>query len=285
MNKWNKITELYPKFNKTQKHVADFFMQNAQKASGRTIEEIAERTGVSKATVVRFAKAVGFAGYRDFIMWFTAASAEEISPAPDKTTPTYIDVSPGDSIDKIMGHIYLTSKQSIDQTMEACDEQSITLAVERMHRAKRVDFFGMGAGAIIALDAQQKFLRINKISYAFSDSHTQATVASTLTPADVCVIISYSGETPDTQRIAEIAKGAGAYVVSITKYGDNSISRLADVKLFVSSPESEIRPAATGSRISQLCIIDILYTAVLSIEYDNVKQYLDASRRASRYKR
>jgi len=274
------IRNAYANFSKSQKRIADYFLQNAHHASGKTIDEVAERVGVSTATIVRFARSIGFSGYRDFIMRFTSG-VTEISNGVD-AMPNYLDAIPGDSIGQIMGHIYATTKQSIEQTMAVSDEESIARAVTCMRKAKRIDFFGMSAGSIIAQDAQQKFLRINKISYAFSSSHIQATATSTLTPEDVCVVISYSGETADTIRIAEISKERGACVISITKFGDNSISRLADINLFVSSPESEFRSSATGSRISQLCIIDILYTSLVSLEYNTVKQYLDDSRKVLR---
>ena len=277
MDSHTEIRNAYSNFSKSQKRIADYFLQNAHHASGKTIDEVAERVGVSTATIVRFARLIGFSGYRDFIMRFTS-SMTEATNVPE-TMPNYLDAIPGDSIEQIMGHIYATTKQSIEQTMAVSDEATIARAVDAMRRAKRIDFFGMSAGSIIAQDAQQKFLRINKVSYAFSSSHLQATATSTLTPDDVCVVISYSGETADTLRIAEISKDKGACVISITKYGDNSISRLADINLFVSSPESEFRSAATGSRISQLCIIDILYTSLVSLEYDTVKQYLDDSRK------
>jgi len=284
MDSRSEIRNSYSKFSKSQKRIADYFLQNAQHASGKTIDEVAERVGVSTATIVRFARLMGFSGYRDFIMRFTSAAQDENGVT--EVMPNYLDAIPGDSIEQIMGHIYATTRQSIDQTMAVGDPASIAKAVERMRSANRIDFFGMGASSIIAQDAQQKFLRINKVSYAFSSSHIQATATSTLTADDVCVVISYSGETVDALRIAEISKDMGACVISITKFGDNSISRIADINLFVSSPESEFRSAATGSRISQLYVIDILYTSVLSLEYDNVKQHLNSSRKAlkTRYK-
>jgi len=282
MDSHTEIRNAYANFSKSQKRIADYFLQNAHHASGKTIDEVAERVGVSTATIVRFARSIGFSGYRDFIMRFTASVAEANNGSD--TMPNYLDAIPGDSTQQIIGHIYATTIKSIEQTMAVTDEASIANAVECMRKAKRIDFFGMSAGSIIAQDAQQKFLRINKVSYAFSSSHIQVTATSTLTPDDVCVVISYSGETADTLRIAEISKEKGACVISITKYGDNSISRIADINLFVSSLESEFRSAATGSRISQLCIIDILYTSLVSLEYDKVKQYLDDSRKALKAK-
>jgi len=273
----SEIKESYQDFSKSEKRLADFFIQNPEEARGKTIIEVSERVGVSKATIVRFAKTLGYSGYRDFILRFS------IYPNginnEDKYIPNFLEVAPGDSVSSIIGHIFKTSLQTMEQTMAVCDEGSISETIQAMNKARRIDFFGMGAGSIIAQDAQQKFLRINKISYAFADSHLQTTVASTLTADDVCVVISYSGETVDTLRIAELARKNGAFVVSITKYSENSISKTANVNLFVSSPETEIRSAAMGSRISQLCIIDVLYTAVLSLEYDDAKEHLNTTRK------
>ncbi len=46
-----------------------------------------------------------------------------------------------------------------------------------------------------------------------------------------------------------------------------------------------MRSGAMSSRIGQLNIIDILYTAVTSCEYDKVKPYLDRTRIATSHKR
>ena len=269
------IKESYQSFSKAEKRVADFFIQNFDQASGMTIDDVSERTAVSKATIVRFAKTLGYLGYRDFMLRFSANAGNGDAQA----IPNFLEVKPGDSTGHIMRHIFTNSLKSIENTMHVCDEQSIGKAVQKLHKARRIDFFGMGAGSIIAQDAQQKFLRINKTSYAFADSHLHTTVTASLAAGDVCVVISYSGETIDTLHVAGLAKKRGASVVSITKYSENSISKIADVNLFVSSPETEIRSAAMGSRISQLCIIDVLYTAVLSLEYDYAKKYLDTTRK------
>ena len=271
----SEIKESYQDFSKSEKRLADFFIQNPEEASGKTINEVSERVGVSKATIVRFTRTLGYSGYRDFILRFSSYGGN----GEDKQIPNFLEVGPEDSVGHIIHHIFKSSLQTMEQTMAICDEDSISKTIKAMNRARRIDFFGMGAGSIIAQDAQQKFLRINKISYAFADSHLQTTVAATLTAEDVCVVISYSGETVDTLRIAELAKQSGAFVVSITKYSENSISKIADVNLFVSSPETEIRSAAMGSRISQLCVIDVLYTAVLSLEYDHAKEHLNTTRK------
>jgi DNA-binding MurR/RpiR family transcriptional regulator len=103
-----------------------------------------------------------------------------------------------------------------------------------------------------------------------------------MTPEDAAVGISYSGETSEILRALSIAKEHGSTTISITKYGDNSVSRTADIPLFTSSTETEIRSGAMASRISQLNVIDILYIGVASRNYDRAVTYLEESRRAIR---
>ena len=62
--------------------------------------------------------------------------------------------------------------------------------------------FGVGASNLIGMDAQQKFLRINKVCISFPDPHVQLTSAVPLTPDDAAVCISYSGETDEVIRAA-----------------------------------------------------------------------------------
>ncbi|WP_234946523.1 MurR/RpiR family transcriptional regulator [Bacillus sp. m3-13] len=162
--------------------------------------------------------------------------------------------------------------------MELLDKEEVTKAVELLHKAHRIDFYGVAASQLIAQDAQQKFMRINKLCTAYSDSHLQMTSATTMTKGDVAVGISYSGETTQTIEALREAKKAGAVTISITKYGNNTLKELSDISLSISSMESSIRSAATSSRISQLNVIDILFTAVAAIDFEQSVEYLKKSR-------
>lgn len=68
-------------------------------------------------------------------------------------------------------------------------------------------------------------------------------------------------------------------MITITRYGKNTLSEMADIPLYVSSVESElVRSAATASRMAQLNIIDILFTGVASRSYDSTLYYLNKTR-------
>ena len=61
-----RIEECVPSFSKGQKKIADFIINQYNKAVFMTAAKIAEETGVSESTVVRFANAMGFEGFPEF---------------------------------------------------------------------------------------------------------------------------------------------------------------------------------------------------------------------------
>lgn len=198
---------------------------------------------------------------------------------------TYTDVRPGDSLDSIVRNVCMGSVRAIENTMTMLEVEELGRAVDALCAARRIDFYGVGTSGTVALDAHNKFLRINKLSIASADPHVQILSATSLKPGDVAVLISYTGETRDILETHDIVRQTGATTITLTRYGKNSLSDKADIRLFSSSSETMTRSGATGSRIGQLTVVDVLYTAVASRLYDEVKPYLDKTRLTSGRKR
>lgn len=135
---------------------------------------------------------------------------------------------------------------------------------------------------MVAQDAQQKFMRINKRATAYSDPHLQLSSAASLTPADVAIALSWSGETQEVLKAAKLAKQNGAFVVAITRYGRVSLAEIADVHFGLSAPEMAIRSGAMSSRIAQMTMIDILFSCVVSRHYQETMPHLERTRQVVR---
>lgn len=278
-----KIREIIEKLSPSEKKVGIFILENPHKISDLSIGELAQMSGSSEATVVRLCKLLGFNGYKDFKISITKDIAY-INKAGN-TREQYTDVEPGDPLESIIRNISYNNKKSIDNTLEILDFNEVKRAVEAIIAAERIDFYGVGASHVIAFDAFQKFSRINKVVTAHADTHMQIASASNMKKGDVAIAISYSGETRDTYDSIKMAKEANATTISITKYGQSSISQICDINLFVSAPEISIRSGAMSSRIAQLNVIDVLFAGVASDQFDEVKKYLNNTRFAISQKR
>ncbi len=275
-----KVKEAVNDLKPSEKKVANYILTYPQESIGLSIGELAERSGASKAAVIRFCKTLRFDGYREF----SIKLAYDFSSKSDDED-VYTDIQVGDDLETIIKNVSHNNKKSITDSLLVLDYNELSRAVEVIHKAVRIDFYGVGASGITALDAQQKFMRINRYSMAYTDTHLQATAAANLSETDAAIFISYSGETRDIVETLKIARQTGAATISITKYGSNTLSEKADINLFISSPETTMRSGASGSRIAQLNIIDILFTAVGSIEYPEIKKYLDRTRKVRAIKK
>ena len=274
-----RMKETYGSLSPKEQLVASFILEYPSEVVNMSIEELAVSCNTSTSSVVRLCKSMGYSGYKELCRMLStdlALGSQEI---------TYTDVRPGDSLDSIVRNVCMGSVRAIENTMTMLEGEELGRAVDALCAASRIDFYGVGTSGTVALDAHNKFLRINKVSIASADPHVQILSATSLKPGDVAVLISYTGETRDILETHDIVRQTGATTITLTRYGKNSLSDKADIRLFSSSSETMTRSGATGSRIGQLTVIDVLYTAVASRLYDEVKPYLDKTRLTSGRKR
>ncbi len=254
-----RLSSLHPK----ERALAEYILEHAQEATRSGITELAERAGASAATITRFCKGMRFDGFPDFKLKL----AEELA-TPSEQQPTYQDIVAGNSLQRIVAAMEANHLRSISDTTRLIDFAAMERAIDALHRARRIDLYGVATSGLVAQDAYQKLVRIGKEANAFSDPHLQITSASNLGPGDVAIAISYSGETQETLDALECAKAQGATTISLTKYGVSSLASAADIALFASSLEEGMRRGDMASRIAQLHVIDILFTGLVSSKFD-----------------
>lgn len=261
----------------SERKIAEYILAHPQEAVHETAAGLGKRTGTSGATVVRLCKSLQLNGFQDLKMRIAGDLAK---PEADG----YRDIKPKEPVKLIVEKMTSNTIQSLHDTADIIDLKELEKAAEVLSRAKNVHFFGVGASHIIALDAMQKWLRINKGATAFADLHLLATQIANSKPDDVVFAISYSGETPEVVRILHLAKEHGIKTVSLTKYGPSTVADMSEIRLHTApSGEAVFRSGATSSRIAQLHVIDILFLAMAGQNYDQTVAFLDRTRKATRW--
>ena len=180
----NRLDEL----NKAEKRVAEVILRDPQQATHYSIAALAQAAKVSEPTVNRFCRSFEVAGYPALkiqIAQSLASGAAYVSRAVEA------DDSPAAYTRKIFG----SAIASLDAACRTLDPQAISQAVDLMIQARQIHFFGLGASASVALDAQHKFFRFNLPVTAHSDVLVQRMLASVAHTGDLFVMISYTGRT------------------------------------------------------------------------------------------
>jgi RpiR family carbohydrate utilization transcriptional regulator len=254
----DRIKASLPSLAPAEQRVGKLVLADPRAFANLPVSELADRAHVSKPTVVRFCRSVGYDGLSDFKLKLAGSVSEGVPfihrsvDADDKTSDIAVKV-----IDNTVAAFL---KYRNDASSFALDKAANVLAATQKTK-HRIEFYGVGNSGIVAQDAQHKFFRLGVNAIAYSDGHMQVMSASMLQPGDCAVIISNSGRTRDLMDACDIAKKQGATTIVITASG-SPLAHTGHIHLTADHPEGYDKYSPMVSRLLHLLIIDILATTV-----------------------
>ncbi|MEY2947043.1 MAG: putative HTH-type transcriptional regulator YbbH [Pseudomonadota bacterium] len=254
----DRIKASLPSLAPAEQRVGKLVLQDPRAFANLPVTELADRAHVSKPTVVRFCRSVGYDGLSDFKLKLAGSVSEGVPfihrsvDADDKTSDVAVKVI-DNTVAAFLKYRNDASSFALDQAAQALAETHAT--------GKRIEFYGVGNSGIVAQDAQHKFFRLGMNVIAYSDGHMQVMSASMLGKGDCVVVISNSGRTRDLMDACDIARKRGATAIVITASG-SPLATAGHIHLTADHPESYDRYSPMVSRLLHLLIIDILATTV-----------------------
>jgi RpiR family carbohydrate utilization transcriptional regulator len=270
------LQETLPRLRKSERKVAEVVLADPDAAVNATVASMAKAAGVSEPTVMRFCEALGCDGFQGFKLDLARGIAFGMH------TPHSV-IAPKDGPAEVTDKVFQYTLASLDRARRKLDPQQVALAIEILAGARKIEFFGFGASAIVAQDAQQKFPLFGKPCIATIDSHQQYMAALTMEPDDVLVAISNTGETEAILQCVEAAHQRGAKVIAITGQRESNLAALADAVLVVETHENTNVYTPTTSRLGALVIVDILSTGLaLRLDQGHAHRFGEMKRELAR---
>ena len=258
----DRIKASLPSLAPAEQRVGKLVLADPRAFANLPITELADRALVSKPTVVRFCRSVGYDGLSDFKLKLAGSVSEGV---PFVHRSVDVDDKTSDVLVKVIDNtVAAFLKYRNDASSFAVQKATDALAAASTHN-HRIEFFGVGNSGIVSQDAQHKFFRLGVNTVAYSDGHMQVMSASMLGPGDCVVVISNSGRTRDLMDACDIARKNGATTIVITASG-SPLAHLAKeaghIHLAADHPEGYDRYSPMVSRLLHLMIIDILATCL-----------------------
>lgn len=248
------IEQRLPGLSQSERRVAQAVLRDPSWAIHASMAATARAAGVSDPTVMRFCAAVDCESFKDFQLRLAQSLAFGV-PA------THSVIRPGDTEVAVAEKLFDYTMSSLDRARRSLDLVAVRQAVDLLARARRIEFYGHGASAILGQDAQQKFPLFGVPCIAHADSHQQFMSAAMLAPGDVAVAISNTGQTASVIECARRARENGAAVIGITgQHGP--LSQHCTVTIVVETLENTDLYTPTISRIAGLVLIDLLAIGV-----------------------
>lgn len=257
----HRLYALMESSSKKNRSLASFLLRNVYDVPALTIAEVATRAGVSKSSVVRMCNQLGYKGYRDFRMAMaenrgmlrgSAVLGSDIPP----------DMHPEEPLSSLAQKVIQINVEVLLDTLRLVDLRVLEQVVDAIFGANYVYLFAIGSSAPVALDAQQRFLRLGIRAHGYTDPHVIANAVVYAGKEDLVFAVSYSGASRDVVETLALARQGSVRTVLLTSIPESPASRYADLTLLSSVRRAPIPAETVASRISQLAIIDILCAAI-----------------------
>lgn len=247
------------------RQIGQFIVDNPDAMLRLSSAALAEQTGRSQSSVVKFSQKLGYPGYQQLKLAVSEAKAQQWQ-APEGMVHGSIERS--DAYLTVMRKLIASKLASMQQTMSVNSEQTIGKVLDLLDKAERIHLAGVSASALVARDFSIKLMKLGRNVLQDNDSHVQLASASSLGPKDVMFALSHSGTSIETLRIAELARARGAKVVVVTSLKDNPLSAIADVVLHSVGDDEGVRSSSITVRDAQLALTDLLFILLLQRQPD-----------------
>ena len=253
------IRILYPKMPRNSRRIASYFLAHPNEVMRNSITSLAQKVGTNPSTITRFCQTIGYAGFSEFRyrfeLSFRKASEGEDEPRPE------------DSVDEIKqklrssySHVF---EQSIMQVDSTALERAVRLILDAKNNHNKIYIFGHGGSGYSAQLAQMFFLQIGISSYAHINPPVAAVAAAQMSPGDVALCLSSSGNAVSTVDAMKRAKARRASVIAITSEPGSLLAKGADVRLYYSSSaRSDVRYFHL-LKLSEIAVIGLLQLCVM----------------------
>lgn len=237
-----------------EKKIADYILNNSEAVTKMAVKRIAEESGTSDAAIVRFSKRIGLSGIKALKMELIKELTENTDTGLSRT----IDINT-DNHELIFQKVFQNTLRSLYNTEKIINHKRIIESAQLIVKASRSLIFGVSDSANTAKDLEQKLQRLNFNAYFTSDRTLMMERLKTANDKDILFVVSAKGHSTEVIDVLKLAKEQKLKIIVLTQQNVMQLARLSDVKIEISSEESNVVDINMTNRISQLMVIDVLF--------------------------
>lgn len=225
-----RINANYNSFSKGQKLLANYIVDNYDRAAFITASRMGRTVGVSESTVVRFAYALGYDGYPELQRSLQEMIRNRL------TTVQRIQLTSDLEQDEVLSTVLKSDIGNIRSTIESVDTGVFNNVIDKMLKARRVYLVGIKSAAPLAqfFGYYLNFILEDVMVVTSMQSDVYESMLR-IGEGDMCIGISFPRYSSRTVDALKFAKDRGAYVAALTDSMFSPIAELADSVLIARS--------------------------------------------------
>jgi len=218
------------RLNGAQKRLGRYLQNDSSALLVSNVSDLANAVGVSKATVVRFAKSLGYKGFPEFKRDIQKEMRRQLRAA-SRMEQTFAELG---NDENIFAKLIKRDIELLQETLQAVALPDFHKAVEIIWRARKVYIIGLNASMALAYLLHFRLVRVKKEAHwVFLTGGTSLLEQlAFMEKEDVLIAIDFVNVPREVQTALQYAKKVGAPILGITDFPSSPIAKAAEVCLY-----------------------------------------------------
>lgn len=263
-----RIEENYNGFSKRQKMLADYILNNYDKAAFLTAAKLGSVVGISESTVVRFATELGYKGYPGFQKALEELVRTKLNSI-QRMEVTYGRIAQSEILESVLH----SDIDKIKLTLANIDQNAFEMAVDTILNARKIYIIGIRSCAPLAefLKFYLNLICENVITVNANGSSEIFEQLIRINEEDVIIGISFPRYSMRTLKALEFASNRKAKVITLTDSIYSPINLYSSCNLIARSDMASI----VDSLVAPLSVINALVVALCMKKQEDVISTLE----------
>ena len=253
-NIYEQIARKREEMSKTQKKIADYILAHQVASSFHTVGRLAKETGVSEASVVRFANFLGFDGYTSFQKEMQDKTQNQMD-TPQRLALSY---SVYEGREEGVAQVFKDDIQNLSDTLQELDMDMFFAIVHELIKAKRIFIVCSRSSAGLGLFFQYYLRWSGSQVYLIDDLQNNEELVNGLCQEDFVFAISFKRYSKRTVDILQYMSKQPCKVASLTDLLTSPLIRCSDYYLLAKANMSTY----LDSYVAPQAIVDALLMAI-----------------------
>lgn len=259
----NRIEQVYPELSKSHKKIADFILNNYEKAAYYTAAKLGQETDISESTVVRFATSLGFVGYPEF----QDALQDDIKgklTTLQRMEIASLKMSNEDVLTKVLSN----DRASIKETLQNVSREDFKNAAKAINDAEKIYIVGIRSSATLAnfIYFYFKMVYSNVVLIDTASASEMFEKIFKISEKDVCIAISFPRYSKTVAKTLDYVKDKGTKIIAIT---DSTNSPIVADSNYVLTAKSSMA-SYVDSLVAPLSLVNALIVEATMERRDDV---------------